>query len=526
MALSHRFAPGRAKAACRLFAVLLAAVAAAPRARAEAHVDNPFAGATWYVNPDYASEVASSVAQEPDATVAAQMRQVATYPTAVWLDRIAAIQGGNGRKGLAQHLDAALAQRNGSTPITLVLVVYDLPNRDCAALASNGELTIAGGGLQRYQTEFIDPIASVLSDPRYRDVRVAVVLEPDSLPNLVTNTGIPACAEAQSSGAYAKGVQYAIGKLHPLSNVYIYLDIAHSGWLGWPGNMSAAVTLYTQIVQGAGGLDAVDGFVTNTANGTPLEEPHLTATQVVGGQPVESAKIYQWNPYIDEASYAAGLYQAFVQAGWPSSIGFLIDTSRNGWGGSSRPSGASTSQVLDAFVDASRVDRRAHRGLWCNVDGEGVGRPPEASPSGYAAAHLDAFVWIKPPGESDGTSDPALTSHPDPNCDPAHITSYGMPTGALPNAPVAGTWFAAQFEMLVKNAFPPIQAGAAAGYQTPAGVSAPATPATGSVPPPTSDAAPSSKGGCASGGTAGLWGALLLLGAVGARRRRSRCPSR
>jgi cellulose 1,4-beta-cellobiosidase len=30
-------------------------------------------------------------------------------------------------------------------------VVYDLPNRDCSALASNGEYTVAGGGAESYR---------------------------------------------------------------------------------------------------------------------------------------------------------------------------------------------------------------------------------------------------------------------------------------------------------------------------------------------------------------------------------------
>jgi cellulose 1,4-beta-cellobiosidase len=467
---------GRWRAGLPIAAVILLSAVAAPSASAQTHADNPFSGATWYVNPDYANEVASSIAQETDPTIAAQMRTVATYPTAVWLDRIAAVQGGNGRMGLAQHLDAALSQQRGGTPVTVILVIYDLPNRDCAALASNGELTIGNNGLQLYQTEFIDPIVSILSNPKYENVRIVTVLEPDSLPNLVTNASIPACAEAQSSGAYVKGFQYAISKLHQIPNVYIYLDIAHSAWLGWPSNMGPAVALYTQVVQGVGGLSSVDGFITDTANATPLKEPYLTATQSVGGQPVESAAFYQWNPYIDESDYAAGLYTAFVNAGWPSSIGFLIDTSRSGWGGPTRPAGPGLSTDLNTFVDASRIDRRAHRGLWCNVAGEGLGMPPQASPTGYPASHIDAFVWVKPPGESDGTYNPALTTHPDPNCDPTHVTSYGVPTGALPDAPVAGVWFPAQFEMLVRNAYPPVPAGA-----TPLGFQLSASPANVAV---------------------------------------------
>jgi cellulase/cellobiase CelA1 len=36
----------------------------------------------------------------------------------------------------------------------LGLVIYDLPGRDCAAKASNGELPV--GSLSRYKTEYID----------------------------------------------------------------------------------------------------------------------------------------------------------------------------------------------------------------------------------------------------------------------------------------------------------------------------------------------------------------------------------
>ncbi|WP_342748765.1 hypothetical protein [Streptomyces phaeoluteigriseus] len=83
-------------------------------AAAEAHADNPFAGADFYVNPDYAARVDTSIAQTSDAALRSKMEQVGTYPTAVWLDRIAAIHGGDanaGRKSLADHLDLALAQK-------------------------------------------------------------------------------------------------------------------------------------------------------------------------------------------------------------------------------------------------------------------------------------------------------------------------------------------------------------------------------------------------------------------------------
>lgn len=55
-----------------------------------------------------------------------------------------------------------VAKTLAETPCTdiLGLVIYDLPGRDCAAKASNGELKT--GELSRYQKEYIDRMLSYL----------------------------------------------------------------------------------------------------------------------------------------------------------------------------------------------------------------------------------------------------------------------------------------------------------------------------------------------------------------------------
>ncbi|MDI9830765.1 glycoside hydrolase family 6 protein [Streptomyces sp. KAU_LT] len=444
-------------------------LAGQPAAAAEAHVDNPFAGATFYVNPDYAELVDTSIAQTSDATLKAKMEKVKSYPTAVWMDRIAAVHGGEdnaGRKSLADHLDLALAQKKPGQPITATFVVYDLPGRDCAALASSGELPLTQAGLDRYKSEYIDVIANVMKDPKYQDIRITTVIEPDSLPNLVTNTSDPECAQAKSSGLYVKGVQYALDKLHAIPNVYTYLDYAHSGWLGWDNNLTQTVQQYTEVARGtSAGLSSVDGLITNVANYTPLEEPFLTdPDKSVGGNPVKSGKFYEWNPNFDEVDFTRNVHRALVSAGWPASTGLVIDTSRNGWGGAARPTAVSTSTNLDTYVSESKADRRAHRGLWCNTSGAGLGEPPQAAPSGHSDSHLDAFLWVKPPGESDGASKDIPNEegkHADPMCDPDYTASNAgnNKTGALPDAPLAGHWFHNQFLMLVRNAYPAVPTG-------------------------------------------------------------------
>jgi cellulose 1,4-beta-cellobiosidase len=370
------------------------------------HVANPFVGADFYLNPDYAASVMEQ-ANATGGSLGTQMAQVANIPTALWMDRIGAITDGRGLQG---HLDEALLQQNGSTPMTIIVVIYDLPNRDCAALASNGELLIAEDGLNRYKTEYIDPIVDIMNNPQYSSLRIVTVIEPDSLPNLVTNLSTPECAEANSTGAYVQGIQYAVEQIHTMANAYIYLDIGHSGWLGWDSNFGPTVNLYVNAIQGtADGFNSIDGFITNTANYTSLEEPFLPDPNLTIGNPIRGSNFYEWNPYFDELDFATALRTAFINAGFPSSIGMLIDTSRNGWGGDARPTAVSTSTDLNTYVDESRIDQRPHRGGWCNQAGAGIGERPQANP----APGIDAFVWVKPPGESDGISDPNF--EPDPN---------------------------------------------------------------------------------------------------------------
>jgi cellulose 1,4-beta-cellobiosidase len=431
--------------------------------RTRAHVVNPFTHAAWYVNPDYTAEVATSAAKA-SGTLKQKMLLVGQQPTGIWLDHIGAIYGGpdgSGRRGLAAQLRGALSQASGTKPVLVPLVIYDLPNRDCAALASNGELTVSNNGLQHYEQDYINPIAQILTDYEHTKIRVIAVIEPDSLPNLVTNLSDANCAQANSSGAYVDGVRYALNKLHAIPNVYNYIDIAHSAWLGWPSNMGPAVNLYKSVISGTtAGVSSVDGFISDTANTTPTSEPFMTATETIGGQPVDSANFYQFNPYIDELTYNEAMYTNLVNAGFPATIGMLIDTSRNGWGGPNRPTGPSSSTDLNTFVSQSKVDQRPFRGDWCNQNNAGLGAFPKASPN-PAFTHLYAYVWIKPPGESDGDYPTATHSHGDPHCDPNGTVSDGnghkYPTNSIPGFDIpAGHWFPAQFKMLVQNAFPAV----------------------------------------------------------------------
>ena len=406
-------------------------------------VDNPYQGATGYVNPDWKAK----------ADAEAGGSRVSSNPTGVWLDRIAAIAGTSTAMGLRAHLDAAVAQGAGY----IQFVIYNLPGRDCAALSSNGEL--GPTDLPRYKTEYIDPIALLMSDAKYINLRIINVIEIDSLPNLVTNTGgsagaTPMCDTMKANGNYIAGIAYALGKLHTLPNTYNYIDAAHHGWIGWDNNFGATADMMATAAKAAtGGFDTVTGFITNTANYSALVEPFITVTDTT-----RQSKWIDWNRYVDEQSFAVAFRARLISAGFNSNIGMLIDTSRNGWGGPNRPTAAGTSTDVNTMVDASRIDRRIHLGNWCNQSGAGIGERPKA----VGANGIHAYVWIKPPGESDGASSVIANDQGkgfDRMCDPTYTGNArngNNMSGALPNSPLAGTWFSAQFQELMANAYPPL----------------------------------------------------------------------
>src|SRR5205085_2908054 len=150
-------------------------------------------------------------------------------------------------------------------------VIYDLPGRDCSALSSNGELGPTDIG--RYKTEYIDPIVAIEADPKYASIRIVNIVEIDSLPNIVTNAGGTAgstdlCATMKANGNYENGIAYALSKFHAAgANIYNYIDAAHHGWLGWSSNFGPAADEFAKTAKMAtGGVNTVDGFITDTSN--------------------------------------------------------------------------------------------------------------------------------------------------------------------------------------------------------------------------------------------------------------------
>lgn len=98
---------------------------------------------TLHPNSFYRAEVVAAAANISDSTLAAKALEVADIGTFLWLDSIA-------------NIDKLTTELANGVPCENIfgLVIYDLPGRDCAAKASNGEL--AAGDVSTYKTSYID----------------------------------------------------------------------------------------------------------------------------------------------------------------------------------------------------------------------------------------------------------------------------------------------------------------------------------------------------------------------------------
>ncbi|KAJ4258253.1 hypothetical protein NW762_008402 [Fusarium torreyae] len=354
---------------------------------------NPYSGVDLWANNYYRSEVSNLAIPKLSGAKATAAAKVAEVPSFQWLDTYDHIS-------LMEDTLADIRKANkAGGKYAGQFAVYDLPERDCAAAASNGEYSLDNDGINKYKN-YISTIKKIIQS--YSDIRILLVIEPDSLANLVTNMNVAKCSKAHD--AYISLTIHAVKELN-LPNVAMYLDAGHAGWLGWPANQGGAAKLYASIYKDSGKPAALRGLATNVANYNAwslTSKPSYTES----------------NPIYDEQKYIHAMSPLLEQEGWPGAH-FIVDQGRSG----KQPTGQ------NAWGD------------WCNVKGTGFGRRPTAN-TGDALA--DAFVWVKPGGESDGTSDTSAARY-DYHC--------GL-SDALQPAPEAGTWFQAYFEQLLTNADP------------------------------------------------------------------------
>ena len=410
---------------------------------------NPFALTTWYVNPANQREIDSSI-KTASGAVKQTLTTMRGIPSAYWIDKKSKINGQT-----TDTLEGILADAASKLTAPLVaFIIYNLPNRDCDAGASNGEICcttaansstcdyMASGacedGLNEYKHLYIDPIAAVLT--RYaKRIPMAIIIEPDSLPNLATNTGVPGCGNAATHAAYTQGVSYAVNTLKGAApSAAIYLDAAHGGWLGWQNNARK----YATLVASLGITQHLRGFTSNVANYQALGAACPPEAFTMGGGLPQYCKTHKGatccaDPchLLSQYNFGNGEYNyvqlmtstvAGVTNGWTPH--WLIDTGRNG--------------VADERSDCSD---------WCNIRNAGAGRRPTTNTS--LPSLVDALFWLKTPGESDGCTQTLPDGSACPRFDPMCATpdAIGSRSGE-PRAPAAGAWFDYQVKQLAQNA--------------------------------------------------------------------------
>ncbi|KAL0935637.1 cellobiohydrolase II [Colletotrichum truncatum] len=386
-----------------MLAHLLLAAALAPAALAgpvkarqvASYEGNPLADRQLFPNPYYADEIKNLAIPKLSPELAEKAAKVAEVPSFAWLDTREKISLMNSTLAQIRKLN----QEGANPPFAGTYVVYNFPDRDCSAKSSAGELLIAEDGINKYKKEYIDPIAALVKE--YSDTRIVLIYEPDGLANLITNLNVQKCAQAADT--YKEATDYAFKTLD-LPNAAVYVDAGHAGWLGWEANLKPTAQLYGELYKKAGSPKAVRGLVTNVSN--------------FNGWNLTTAPPYTTpNNNFDESKFHTALTPLLKEAGYPAN--YLVDQGRSG----KQPTGQ---QIW---------------GDWCNVKDAGFGPRPTVK---TGIDTLDAIVWVKPGGESDGTSDSTGPRY-DEKC------SSGS---SLTPAPQAGTWFQAYFEMLLKNANP------------------------------------------------------------------------
>ncbi len=195
-----------------------------------------------------------------------------------------------------------------------VLVAYNIPHRDCGSYSAGG-----AGDAQKYGAwirSFADGV---------RGRTAIVILEPDAVAG-------SECLSASGREERFAMLKNAVRTLKS-AGAFVYLDAGNAHWV-------KADVIADRLHKS--GIDQADGFSLNVSN------YFLTSDNISFGT---------------ELSRLVGGKH------------FVIDTSRNGNGGTSKAQ-------------------------WCNPSGQALGSAPTTRTNNPL---VDALLWIKQPGESDGT---------------------------------------------------------------------------------------------------------------------------
>ncbi|WP_308405256.1 glycoside hydrolase family 6 protein [Streptomyces rugosispiralis] len=226
----------------------------------------------------------------------------------------------------------------------------------------------------------------------------------------------PVVEDPETAARYSE-INYAVDVLSALGNASVYLDAGHSGW-------HSVSSIVPRLIKA--GIDRATGFALNVSHyqtdpdsawyGRLVSSCLAYADE--GGDPEDCA----------EQSWSRRHARRWLRAHAPDDPArmkhYVTDTSRNGQG-----------------PWTPRAASHQHNDVqsWCNPPGRGLGRRPTTR---TGEALLDAALWVKTPGQSDGR----CLRGTDGPLDPVRGTLN----------PEAGEWFPEQALELVRYADPAV----------------------------------------------------------------------
>lgn len=287
-------------------------------------VRHPLAAPLW-VDPH--GVAAESLATQSSST-RSRLRVLTTTSTANWLTG----HDSSIRSAVAAKVNSAKAAHRSA-----VLVMYDIPHRDCSHYSGGGAANATA--YRAWVRGFVAGLGTA---------RSIVIVEPDALAQM------QACLNQSAQAARLALLKYAVTQVAAQGSL-VYLDAGHANWVD-PATTASRLQ--------RAGIASASGFSVNVASFRTTAESIRFGTAV--------------------SNLVSGKH-------------FVIDTSRNG----------------RAPVNAT----------WCNPRWAGLGVRPTTT---TASVLVDAYLWIKTPGVSDGS--------------------------CAKGDPKAGVWFPAYARQLVANA--------------------------------------------------------------------------
>jgi endoglucanase len=361
----------------------------------------------FYVEDDSnAARQAATWQTEGRMADAAAMRKLAKISQATWFT------GGTPLEVQAQvNTTMKAATKQHAVP---VLVAYNVPGRDCSQYSAGGAPT------EQAYKDWIDGFSHGIGNRP-----AVVILEPDGLALLSSE---PWCGEAGGGSTGQpedrtrederfREIRYAVERLRGNPLTAIYLDAGHSAWHDINdyeasyGDPREQLGMASRLLRA--GVDRATGFFLNVSNYRTNDELITFGTRL-------SKCLYLRQQTGMTSCSETDLAAVTVK---PSRLThFVLDTSRNGQGNWVPPPGL--------YSDPQD---------WCNPPGRGLGSRPTTRTNN---ALVDAFLWVKRPGESDGSCTRGTAGPTDPE--------YGVVD------PVAGAWWGDYALGLAQRANPPL----------------------------------------------------------------------